>query len=131
MPLSEELRARIAAEFPKYPEKRAVLLTALHWVQAECAGWIPPGFVYDSSRVFSSHASNTLNPTLCAGCHVQRFVVGDPNTPDFTSVGHTCLPIPCVDASGKRIDERHGFDVVQGRSARHRQVQQRIGTHRL
>jgi len=41
MPLSEELRARIAAEFPKYPEKRAVLLTALHWVQAECGGWIP------------------------------------------------------------------------------------------
>jgi NADH-quinone oxidoreductase subunit E len=40
--LSEELRARIAAEFPKYPEKRAVLLTALHWVQAECGGWVPP-----------------------------------------------------------------------------------------
>jgi len=69
------------------------------------AGWIPPGFVYDSSRVFSSHASNTLNPTLCAGCHVQRFVVGDPNTPDFTSVGHTFLPIPCVDASGKPTGE--------------------------
>jgi NADH-quinone oxidoreductase subunit E len=39
--LSAELRARIAAEFPKYPEKRAVLLTALHFVQAE-RGWIPP-----------------------------------------------------------------------------------------
>ena len=42
MPLSEELKARITAEFPKYPEKRAVLLTALHFVQAECNGWIPP-----------------------------------------------------------------------------------------
>lgn len=43
MVLSEELRQRIAAEFPKYPEKRAVLLTALHFVQAEHDGWIPPG----------------------------------------------------------------------------------------
>ena len=41
--LSEELRQRIAAEFPKYPEKRAVLLTALHFIQAEHEGWIPPG----------------------------------------------------------------------------------------
>jgi len=40
--LSDELRARIVAEFPKYPEKRAVLLTALHFVQAEHGGWIPP-----------------------------------------------------------------------------------------
>jgi NADH-quinone oxidoreductase subunit E len=38
--LSDELRARIAAEFPKYPEKRAVLLTALHFVQAE-HGFVP------------------------------------------------------------------------------------------
>jgi NADH-quinone oxidoreductase subunit E len=41
--LSEELRQRIAAEFPKYPERRAVLLTALHFIQAEHDGWIPPG----------------------------------------------------------------------------------------
>lgn len=41
--LSEELRQRIAAEFPKYPEKRAVLLTALHFIQAEHGGWVPPG----------------------------------------------------------------------------------------
>jgi len=42
--LPAELRARIAAEFPKYPEKRAVLLTALHFVQAE-RGWIPPEMI--------------------------------------------------------------------------------------
>ncbi len=45
MPLSEEIRERIAAEFPKYPEKRAVLLPALHLVQAECGGWIPRDLV--------------------------------------------------------------------------------------
>jgi len=41
MPLSSELKQRICAEFPKYPEKRAVLLTALHFVQEECGGWVP------------------------------------------------------------------------------------------
>jgi len=41
MPLSPKLTQRICAEFPKYPEKRAVLLTALHFVQEECGGWVP------------------------------------------------------------------------------------------
>jgi len=43
--LSDELRERIVAEFPKYPEKRAVLLTALHFVQETFEGWIPPEVV--------------------------------------------------------------------------------------
>lgn len=41
--LSAALHQRIVAEFPNYPEKRAVLLTALHFVQEEHGGWIPPG----------------------------------------------------------------------------------------
>ena len=51
MALSEELRARIVAEFPKYPEKRAVLLTALHFVQAECGGWVPPDAVGELAEI--------------------------------------------------------------------------------
>lgn len=51
MALSEELKARIAAEFPKYPEKRAVLLTALHFVQAEHGGWIPPEAVPELAAI--------------------------------------------------------------------------------
>jgi len=43
--LPESVRARIVAEFPKYPEKRAVLLSALHFVQEECEGWIRPEMV--------------------------------------------------------------------------------------
>lgn len=39
--LPEELRERILAEFPKYPEKRAVLLTALHFTQETFEGWVP------------------------------------------------------------------------------------------
>jgi NADH-quinone oxidoreductase subunit E len=51
MPLSEELRARITAEFPKYPEKRAVLLSALHFIQAECEGWIPPDTIGELAEI--------------------------------------------------------------------------------
>ncbi|HZR84330.1 MAG TPA: NAD(P)H-dependent oxidoreductase subunit E [Candidatus Binatia bacterium] len=51
MALSDELRARVVAEFPKYPEKRAVLLTALHWVQAERGGWIPPDTIPDLAEL--------------------------------------------------------------------------------
>ena len=43
--LPEELRERIRAEFPNYPEKRAVLLTALHFTQETFEGWIPPEVV--------------------------------------------------------------------------------------
>ena len=42
MALSEELKTRIRNEFPKYPEKRAVLISALHFVQEEQGGWIRP-----------------------------------------------------------------------------------------
>jgi predicted CXXCH cytochrome family protein len=67
----------------------------------EGAGYIPTGFVYDTNQVFTSHASPTANPRLCAGCHVARFTVTDSSgTVQFQSVGHLFLPIPCVDAQG-------------------------------
>jgi NADH-quinone oxidoreductase E subunit len=47
MPFSPELKQRICAEFPKYPQKRAVLLTALHFVQEECGGWVPKDMVHE------------------------------------------------------------------------------------
>jgi predicted CXXCH cytochrome family protein len=67
----------------------------------ENSGWLPPGFTFETDRVFSTHASETANPTLCAGCHVQQFVIaGEGGEPSFTSVGHTFQAIPCVDANG-------------------------------
>jgi predicted CXXCH cytochrome family protein len=65
------------------------------------AGWIPPGFIYDTNRVFTSHAS-VANPRLCAGCHVNSFEVTDQATGDFLfqSVGHLFSPNPCLDAQG-------------------------------
>ncbi|MEO6331407.1 MAG: cytochrome c3 family protein, partial [Gemmatimonadaceae bacterium] len=66
------------------------------------AGWRPPGFVYDTSRIFGSHAT-TKNPKLCAGCHVNKFTVTDKLTGAFTfqSTGHLMRPVPCLDATGK------------------------------
>lgn len=66
------------------------------------AGWRPPGFQYDTARIFGSHAT-TKNPRLCAGCHVNKFTVTDKLTGAFTfqSTGHLMRPIPCLDATGK------------------------------
>jgi NADH dehydrogenase (ubiquinone) flavoprotein 2 len=51
MPLSGDLEQRIRGEFPKYPEKRAVLLTALHFVQEECGGWVPKDVVSELAKL--------------------------------------------------------------------------------
>jgi predicted CXXCH cytochrome family protein len=66
------------------------------------AGWRPPGFTYDTARIFGSHATER-NPRLCAGCHVAKFTVTDQLTGAFTfqSTGHLMRPIPCLDAEGK------------------------------
>lgn len=66
------------------------------------AGYRPPGFVYDTARIFGSHAT-TANPKLCAGCHVAKFTVTDQLTGQFTfqATGHLMRSIPCLDANGK------------------------------
>ena len=69
------------------------------------AGWRPPDFAYDTSRIYGSHAT-TANPKLCAGCHVNRLTVTDEAGGfQFQSVGHLFRPIPCLDAQGKPIKD--------------------------
>ncbi|HEX6050093.1 MAG TPA: cytochrome c3 family protein, partial [Gemmatimonadaceae bacterium] len=65
------------------------------------AGWRPPGFAYDTARIFGSHATDR-NPRLCAGCHVTKFTVNDEITGDFVfqATGHLFASIPCLDAQG-------------------------------
>ena len=65
------------------------------------AGYRPAGFAYDTSRVFTSHASER-NPRLCAGCHVNSYSAQDPLTnTTVMSTGHNFLPIPCLDANNR------------------------------
>ena len=62
------------------------------------AGYIPPGFVFDTTNAYTSHNSSR-NPRLCAGCHVNAFTVTDAATGAFVleSVGHLFSPDPCLD----------------------------------
>ena len=65
------------------------------------AGWRPPGFVYDTARIYGTHATER-NPKLCAGCHVVGFTVNDAATGAFTfqATGHLFRPVPCLNAQG-------------------------------
>lgn len=71
------------------------------------AGYKPPGFEYDSSRIYGSHAT-TRNQKLCAGCHISKFTVTDKLTGAFTfqATGHLMRPIPCLDAAGKPTGDK-------------------------
>lgn len=71
------------------------------------AGYRPPGFQYDTARIFGSHATDK-NPRLCAGCHVTRFQVTDKLTGAFAfqATGHLMRPIPCLDAAGKPTGDK-------------------------
>ncbi len=70
-------------------------------VIGQSTGWIPPGFVYDTTQIASSHGS-TANPRLCATCHVASTTVIDPGTGGtvFESTGHLFEAIPCLDDQG-------------------------------
>jgi hypothetical protein len=64
------------------------------------AGYRPAGFTYAEGRIFSSHATDA-NPRLCAGCHVNRLTVNDPQGGFLSqATGHLFRPIPCLDPQG-------------------------------
>jgi predicted CXXCH cytochrome family protein len=71
------------------------------------AGYRPPGFVYDTARIFGTHATER-NPRLCAGCHVTKFTGTDQATGAFTfqATGHLMRPVPCLDATGKPTGDK-------------------------
>jgi predicted CXXCH cytochrome family protein len=66
------------------------------------AGWWPPTMTAEPGSLISTHGSSDANPSLCAGCHVNRFEVRDRLTDAFVfrSTGHTFEAIPCVDSEG-------------------------------
>jgi NADH-quinone oxidoreductase subunit E len=51
MVISAETRAKIEAEFPKYPHRRGALLPALYYVQAQL-GHIPPEAAVELAEIF-------------------------------------------------------------------------------
>ncbi len=59
------------------------------------AGYFPPGSAYDTLAILTSHGS-TLNPRLCAGCHVNKVSGKDASGNTITFSGHTFHPLPCL-----------------------------------
>lgn len=59
------------------------------------AGYFPPGTVYDTTLVLTSHGS-TANPRLCAGCHVNKLSGVDASGNLVTFSGHSFHPLPCL-----------------------------------
>jgi predicted CXXCH cytochrome family protein len=70
-------------------------------VLGENVGWIPPGLVYDTTEIISSHGTEK-NPKLCVTCHVTTFTVTDAQTGEFffESVGHLFEATACLDSLG-------------------------------
>lgn len=60
--LSDELRERIRAEFPKYPDKRAVTLPALHIVH-DALREVTPGAMVEIAELLELHPSE-VNDTM-------------------------------------------------------------------
>ncbi len=67
------------------------------------AGWWPPDF---TGPIVSTHGSETENPRLCAGCHVNSYEITDEVSGEFlfNATGHRFEATPCVDGQGLPID---------------------------
>jgi hypothetical protein len=59
------------------------------------AGYFPPGTVYDTTAILTTHGSSA-NPRLCAGCHVNSQAQSDAEGNVITFTGHTFHPLPCL-----------------------------------
>ncbi len=66
------------------------------------AGYFPPGTIYDTSLILTSHGS-TANPRLCAGCHVNKVSGLDAEGNTITFSGHTFHPLPCLQQKDPEI----------------------------
>lgn len=59
------------------------------------AGYFPPGTVYDTALILTTHGS-TANPRLCAGCHVNKLSGVDAGGNPTSFSGHSFHPLPCL-----------------------------------
>ena len=59
------------------------------------AGYFPPGTLYDTTAILSTHGSSA-NPRTCAGCHVNKQTGVDANGNSVTFTGHSFHPLPCL-----------------------------------
>ena len=93
------------------------------------AGYFPPGTVYDTTAILSTHGS-TANPRLCAGCHVNRLTGVDAGGTQVDYVGHTFHPLPCfMEGSQTIVDTTFSNDCAFDATSRSWAACTRSGCH--
>jgi NADH-quinone oxidoreductase subunit E len=94
--LSEELRDRIRAEFPKYPDKRAVTLPALHIVH-DALRSVSPAAIGEIAELLELHPAEVADTTSFYG------FFRDPEHPLGRHRVWICRSISCMLRGGEEL----------------------------
>jgi NADH-quinone oxidoreductase subunit E len=93
--LTEELRARIQAEFPKYPNKRAVTLPALHIVH-DALRVVPPEAVLEIAELLELHPAEVSDTMTFYGFFHDKEKLGNRRV-------WVCRSISCMLRGGEEL----------------------------
>ncbi len=93
--LTEDLRNRIRAEFPKYPDKRAVTLPALHIVH-DALRMVSPAAVVEIAQLLELHPSEVSDTMTFYGFFHDRSPLG-------TRRVWVCRSISCMLRGGEEL----------------------------
>jgi NADH-quinone oxidoreductase subunit E len=105
--LSQETRARIAAEVRKYPQRRTALLPSLKLAQRE-VGWLPPETIAEvADLVGVSHASANELSTFYSMLKTR---------PGGEIVVEVCVQVPCALRGAERLLDQlaEGLGIAPG-----------------
>jgi|SRR3954464_13474556 len=94
--LSEEIRNRIRAEFPKYPDKRAVTLPALHIVH-DAFRSVSPEAMREIAKLLELHPSEVADTMSFYG------IFRDPEHPIGKRRVWVCRSISCMLRGGEEL----------------------------
>jgi NADH-quinone oxidoreductase subunit E len=94
--LTEELRERIRAEFPKYPDKRAVTLPALHLVH-DAMRSVSPAAVKEIAEILELHPAEVADTMSFYG------FFRDPQRPLGKHRVWVCRSISCMLRGGEEL----------------------------
>jgi len=93
--LTEELRSRIQAEFPKYPNKRAVTLPALHIVH-DALRVVPPEAVVEIAELLELHPAEVSDTMTFYGFFHDKEKLGSRRV-------WVCRSISCMLRGGEEL----------------------------
>jgi NADH-quinone oxidoreductase subunit E len=107
--LNEEMRERIRAEFPKYPDKRAVTLPALHIVH-EALRAVSPAAIVEIAEILELHPAEVADTMSFYG------FFRDPKHPLGAHRVWVCRSISCMLRGGEEllVSLCNGFGIKPG-----------------